>query len=197
MKSAADELSISIDQIAGKQTERKEPPKVKSDEPSTGTPIEPEEVKDFSGRYDPDEEEAKKKENEKPETDRESIDASAKTAAYLLSGMIETGFGFAERVVYLSKFTKEEKRRIVDNQEKDESSFDDEDKRVNRKFLAVSKKHEGIRKKIPLSERDEQAFEDACREYTRITGKVMSPNLILWSTIIKVITSRSIDIFLD
>lgn len=199
MSDKANDLQMSIDSIAGQSTERKSPPQSKD----TGTPIQPttvNNVKDetFSGTYDPENENKQNEETEQTtEADKKSVEASGQVGAYLIGGMIETVFGLTERLVYMSKFSREEKETILEIQEKDESEFSEYDNKVNRKFLAITKNHEEKRKRIPLSTKDEEMLAKACEEYSRVTGKTMNPNLILWSSIIKIFASRGIDIFLD
>lgn len=186
-----EELEQSIEQIAGENTPRKEPPIQK--ENSTGQPIPPTEINNqpsefFSGEQ--------KTENKSVDQEKK-IQESGKANAYLAGGAIETVFGLLERVIYLNKFSADEKEVIINIQEKDEKDYSEYEQKVNRKFLAVTKRHDRIRDRIPLDKKEEEALETAFIQHARVTGKLTNSNLIIWATIAKVFTQRSIDIFLD
>ena len=180
--------------VASEATERKNP--VAEVKTEAGQPKPP------SNFYQPPGTE-KKEENEKDKKTEtveaeKKIDAekSGQTAAIICSGSIETLFKLAERIVYIKQFTQEEKEKIVLIQDKDESDLDDKEKTLNRKFMRINKQHEKIMDKIDFDDDEVHAMAKGFTEYTRVTGKELSPNLILWSTIINAICSRSIDIFM-
>ncbi len=186
----------SLSDVTKEQTERKNPGEnssantyIPKGEKYTENPIDPPE-------NNPNPEPDKEVEPEKIKLPEERILSSGKTGAYLVGGIMETVFGLTERVVYLSKFSEAEKNLILELQEKDEKEFTDREKSLNRKFLAITKKHNEIRAKIPLDEKDEQALIEGFSEYTRATGKTLNPTLIIWSVVVKVMSNRAIDIFM-
>lgn len=201
MSTKADGVFNSISDIASRQTDRKEPPKNPNAKPEEKKveekPVDNNETSKPSEFYTEKKTEEKKPEEKKPIVDEASIKASGETGAYLIGGMIETGFGLIERLIYLSKFTKSEKEKLIALQSKPEAEFTPLEKNLNRKFLSLKKNSDEKRERIPLTEKDENALANVCAEYTRITGKSANPQLMIYATVSKVLISRSIDIFLD
>lgn len=192
----ADQLFNDIESIAAEPTDRKSPTSIPQSVPLQGNsnpavapaPLAP----TFFGGDE-------KKEEPKiaePQISQKAIEASGKTGAFLISGSIETVFSFAERIVYINRFSKSEKSRLIVLDEIPLAQQTVDDQNLNRKFLSITKKHDKIREKIPLDEKEVEALEAACAEYTRLTGKSLNPQLIIWSTIAKIFIGRSMDIFL-
>lgn len=124
------------------------------------------------------------------------IEAAGKTGAFLAGDCLETAFSLIERVVYINRFSGDEKLRMIDNDAKPQSEWTDSDISLDRKFLAVTAKHEKIKSKIPLTKRETEALEMAFAEKARITNKALDPQLIIWTSIAKIFINRSMDIFL-
>lgn len=202
MSDKANQLAASIEQIAAKPTERKLP-----NGQQQNTPIAPNSEATFfnAGQSKPVPEHVESAANPAAATGNQTppvnlsekvIHDSGKTGAFLAAGAIETVFGLAERLVFIKKFTSDEKEQLLTVLEKPDAELTQGERSLNYKFLAVSKRHEKMRDKIPLDENETAALEHAFAEHTRITGKSLNPQLILWGTVIKVLTSRSIEIFL-
>lgn len=130
------------------------------------------------------------------ELGEKEIKASGKTGAFLTAGLIEAVFGLGESLLHTTRFTAPEKERLITLDEVSTDQWTEDDDRLNRKFLALTKKHEKIKEKIELKPDEVEALEIAFAEHTRITGKSLNPQLIVWSTIGKIFVNRSIDIFL-
>lgn len=183
MTDKATELFDSIESIASQPTERKNPVQQEtSSAPSQFFDDKPiVEVKPEAPAGAP------KKLTE------EEIKAAGKTGAFMYGSTIELAFSLMERVVYINRFTAEEKAQMLSMDTKNPTASDEN---LNRKFLAINTKHDKIREKIDLSKREMEALEFACAEKARITGEAMDPKVILYTTIAKVFLSRSMDIFL-
>ncbi len=191
----ADLLANSIDNIASQPTERKSPGGSSNNanethENFTKTEFFSEEPENIE------QENIKDVENKSGSLSEKTIEASGKTGAFLLGSSIELTFNVIERVVFINRFSANEKQRLVILDEKSENEYSDADRSLNQKFLAVSKKHDKIKDKIPLKSKELEALELACSEYTRITGKTLNPNLIIGTTIVQIFANRALDIFL-
>ncbi|HYD20028.1 MAG TPA: hypothetical protein VEB40_01035 [Flavipsychrobacter sp.] len=127
---------------------------------------------------------------------KEEAEASGRTSAHLAAGSIETVFSLIERLMYLSKFSEDEKERIVAMQEKEQSQWDDKERQLNMKFLRINNKHDKIKERIPVPDKELKMMAEGLAYYSQVTGKKANPQLILVSTITKAITNRAIDIFL-
>lgn len=194
--SKADILANSIDNVAKQQTERKEP------KSNGAKPVEQKPV-DNSGQHKVEFFTGGEKKNEAPTEQtpvqlltEDVLTATGKTGAYLTESIHDTIFGLTERVIYITRFTAEEKARLVIIDSLPASKLTPDDENLNRKFLAITKKHDKIREKMELDEKDKESLEYAFKEHARITGKPLNPSLILTSTLVKIICNRAIDIFL-
>lgn len=197
MKSKAEDLATSIENFANQPTERKMPSTASTEPYKEPVTVNENSPPEFFGKEEETEDiEQEKISEQKDKASAKAIDASGKTGAFLIGGTIELAFDVTERLIYISKFTNEEKNRIALMGEKTESEYDEYDININRKFLAITKKHDKIKEKIPLTDKENEALATACAEYTRVTGKSLNPNIIIWSTIAKIFIGRSIDIFL-
>lgn len=195
----ATELAESIESIASRPTERKNPTNEKPVNESTINQQPPQTTQQTV--------ESKPAEfyTDTPENVEQSkigvlkedaIKASGVAGAFIAADTTEFIFTILERVTFMFKFSTEERARIVAIDEKSESELDEYDHRVNRKFIALTNKHEKIRTKIPITKEEREALELAFTEYTRATGKSVNPQLILYSSLIKIFANRSIDLFL-
>lgn len=128
--------------------------------------------------------------------EEKAIEASGKTGAFLAAGLIEMVFGLCNTGVYLTTFNAAEKQQILDIEDKEEPMTPEEDS-LNRRFLKATDKYNKIKTdKIPLSKKEEEALANAFAEHRRITGKDLNPNLILYSTIARVLVSRGMEVFI-
>jgi len=182
----AEQLKNSIEFIAAQPTERKSPT-------GNNTGVENSNPVEF---FTEETENIEQEKIQQSGLSDSAIKASGKTGAYILGGTIELTFNVLERIIFINKFSDKEKARLVVLDEIEEKDFTDTDNNLNRKFLAVSKKHENIKDKIPLNAKEMEALENACAEYTRITGKQMNPNLIIGATLVQIFANRAMDIFL-
>jgi len=128
-------------------------------------------------------------------SDKEA-EESGQTGAYLISSAIETVFGVAERIVFTRKFNADEKARLLENDNKKFDDLSSDDQNLNLKFLALQKKHDKIRERIPMKDTEVENLAKGLTEYAKVTGKKFDPQLLLWVTIIKSVTDKSMDIFL-
>ncbi len=194
-----------IEAIAGEKTERKEPgtiaqpvAEVKTETPlPAANPVQTQPVQPVQAQFFTENETS----TTQPVVEKTSvlsekaIDAAGVTGAYLAASSIEMLFEFAEKIMFINRFTKEEKQRLME-MDTTGTQTNEADENLNRKFLAITRKREKIKEKIELDEKENEALKMAFAEYARITGKTANPQLILYGTIGKIFISRSMEIFL-
>lgn len=204
MSEKANSLRNSIEGVASQSTERKMPGGSQTVPPNPVQPASPTGEPSQGAKFfsSPNIKQPKTESGEQPNAlpggaiDPKLIEQSGKTGAYLAGGTIEIVFSLIERLMYLKKFTAEEKEKILEIDGKPVSDMAEIEKSLNYKFLSITKKHDKMRDKIPLDPEEMNGLEIAFQEYTKSTGKTLSPNLIIISSIVKVLCSRSIEIFL-
>ena len=205
MKKTIDEIAdaVSIESVANEITERKIP-KANFEHieptPIINEPVGIDKTKSFETEFfnettEDIENDLSPKSNSSGISDKEAKE-SGETGAYLIGGGIETVFSLIERFVFISKFSKKEKERLVKIEDINDSDKTSEDISLEKKFLRLSNKHDKIRANIPLSDIEHRNIANGLEEYAKITGKTFSPELLLWVTIIKAISDKTIDIFL-
>lgn len=126
--------------------------------------------------------------------EEEKAKATGKVGAYLAGGLVEMIFGLTNTLVHVSSFTAEQKKMLVALEEKPEAEYTEQEKSLNMKFLAKTKKYEQRKLKIPLSKNEEEILREAFTDYRRVTGKDLNPSLILWSAITRICISRGMEI---
>ncbi len=205
MSSKSDKIFADIEKIASEQTERKQPKMVvvKSEQTNKEQQAAPTNATEFFTTVKPEEKKEPApvtKEEIQPENTpvigEKEIKNAGITGAFLAQGGIELLFEFAERMIFINRFSYNEKLRLVMLDELKEDAKTQEDLTLDRKFIALSKKHDKIKDKIPLNEKEIEALTLAFSEYTRATGKTMNPQLIIWATLARVLVGRSMEIFL-
>lgn len=126
----------------------------------------------------------------------ESIKRNGVTGAHVAGNLLELLLSGVNTVNYLRKFDSTEKDRIIELQGMDPAKWTPADHNLNRRFLTITKKYEETKEKVKLTPDELNVLKEGFGEYHKATGKELSPSLIIWSTIGKVLIGRSIDILL-
>lgn len=185
----------SLESKLAKETERKQPTAVASlaDSPGFWGDDEAEEESVASDK-------SKSGQTNEPSTTvptKEAFRTSARTGVLLLDNIQNLAFTFLVNRKYSRKFTDEQWSKIDQIIDLDKSRVSDDDMPLYSKAQKVMKRWAKKTEDIPMKEKERKDLEEQLYEYCKMTGKQLSPNLILILTLMNSIGSRAIDLITD
>ena len=187
-------LFKSIDEIGAVKTQRKEQTtneteKFYDPERSAGEPIPNTEIKEPNSSQP-------KQETPVTKLDPERAKRSGVANAYLVSGGFEILFSAIELIRHSRSMTDEEKIILVSSRDKDESEWTKKDRAINKRFLALSEKHNKIKDSIKITDKELEMLEYGFSMYAEATGKEASPSIIIWGCLSRFVGTKLMDMFL-
>ncbi len=128
---------------------------------------------------------------------KEAFRTSARTGVLLLDNAQKLIFTFLVNRKYSRKLTDEQWTKVDQIIDLDKSAVAAEDLPLYSKAQKVMRKWQKKTEAIPMTEKEQKSLEDQLYEYCKMTGKTLSPNLILVLSLVNSVGGRAIDLITD
>lgn len=182
----------SIAEVASQPTERKDPATAPS-ATSTEQYYSPEEKKPIQA---PAAATDKPAEQLPAKMSKEEAAQSGKASAHLIADGIETVLTVVELFRFVKSMSPEQKQALEEMQTKPVADWTDQDKHTMQIFLKQQAKHDKIKENIGFKPSAVADMADSMSTYHEITGKKMSPEILIATTIGKHLSMKLSDMFL-